>query len=77
MPSKGFGVDFQKSIITFQNFNKLIIAGTFSIDKRPPRLGSRNANSDRHKSNDGAPIVRQPRIDFEKPQYKLRIICCN
>lgn len=64
-------------LCTFQNLNKPISAGTYSIDKRPPRPGSRNANSARHKSNDGLPIVRKPRKVFEKPQFKFRTICCN
>lgn len=64
--------------LTFQNFSKFINIGTYSSVRRPPRPGSRRANNDRHRSNDGPPIVRKPRSDLEKPtQLKLRMIACN
>lgn len=63
---------------TFQNFSKFINVGTYSRVRRPPKPGSRKANNDRHKSNDGPPIVRRPRNDFEKPtQLKPRMIACS
>lgn len=68
---------FIQNVQTFQNFNRLINAGTLSMDNRPPRPGSRNANNERHKSNDGPLIVRKPRNVFDNVQFKLRIIPCN
>lgn len=66
----------QRLKAAFQNFINATSGGTFSIDNRPPRLGSRKASNARHRSNVGPFIVLKV-FSRVRPQIGDLRICCN